>query len=128
MAATLSNNLSPTLAMTSSVGAIVIESLTILASLYLLKPLTQQGLSKLRVRLLIGMVVSDLALGLVGAVPNAAWLAGKSLRQGTPSCNAAGFLLTGVLFTQHLWTLVIAIATFALLVRHFRSFIARTGL
>jgi hypothetical protein len=51
------------LAMTSSIGAMVIECLTILASLYLLRPLSKQGLTKLRVRLLFGMVISDLSLG-----------------------------------------------------------------
>ena len=53
----------PNQAITSSIGAMVIECLTVVASLYLLRPLSKQGLTKLRVRLLFGMVFSDFLLG-----------------------------------------------------------------
>ena len=50
-------------AMISSIGAIVIEVLTVVSALYLLRPLYRQGVSKLRTKYLIGMVASDAALG-----------------------------------------------------------------
>lgn len=50
-------------AMISSIGAIVIEVLTIVSALYLFRPLHRQGVVKLRTKYLIGMVASDAALG-----------------------------------------------------------------
>lgn len=50
-------------AMISSIGAIVIEILTVLSATFLFWPLYRQGLSKLRTRYLIGVVFSDLCLG-----------------------------------------------------------------
>ena len=66
------------------------------------------------------------------------YLSGKPFINDTPGCvshtkswlqfrrwqvdvlqNAHGFIFTTVLFTQHLWTLAIAIATFLLLVSSF---------
>jgi hypothetical protein len=43
------------------------------------------------------------------------WVEGFSVISRTDHQNAMGFLLTTALFTQHLWTLAIAIATFCLL-------------
>ncbi|GHJ87881.1 hypothetical protein NliqN6_4283 [Naganishia liquefaciens] len=102
-------------AMISSIGAIVIEVLTVVSALYLLRPLYRQGVSKLRTKYLIGMVASDAALGIVGLIPTAHYLAGKPLKDGSKSCSAVGFVLTAVLFTQHIWTLIIAVTTYALL-------------
>lgn len=56
-----------------------------------------------------------------------AYLAGNPFKTDTPACvsrqdgrtdeqDTFGFLLTAALFTQHMWTLAIAIATFLLLV------------
>lgn len=50
-------------AMISSIGAIVIEVLTVVSALYLFRPLHRQGIVKLRTKYLIGMVASDVALG-----------------------------------------------------------------
>lgn len=61
--APIPNNVDSSIALTSAIGAMVIESLTILGSLYLLFPLSKQGMTKLRVRLLFGMVLSDFLLG-----------------------------------------------------------------
>ena len=47
----------------NAVGGTVISALTLAAASYLLFSLWRQGTGKLRVRLLIGMVVSDLLLG-----------------------------------------------------------------
>ncbi|WVW79957.1 hypothetical protein I302_101930 [Kwoniella bestiolae CBS 10118] len=99
----------------NATGASIISGLTLLAASYLLVSLIKQGRGKLRVRLLIGMVVSDIILGLVALPPEIMFLAGKSPRSGSPSCDALAFLLTSVLFSQHLWTLAIAFATYLLL-------------
>nr|XP_031863082.1 uncharacterized protein CI109_001560 [Kwoniella shandongensis]KAA5530154.1 hypothetical protein CI109_001560 [Kwoniella shandongensis] len=96
-------------------GATVVSGLTILASAYLLVSLYLQGRGKLRVKLLLGMVISDLLLGVVVLPIEIAFLTGNTTKPKTAGCNAAGFVLTTILFTQHLWTLCIAIATFLLL-------------
>lgn len=101
----------------TSIGAMVIESLTIVSAIYLLIPLASQGqLSKLRGKLLIALVISDLLLGCVmgqpsiskpksvggaddgnyclfptldslsGAVSTAAFLAGYPLLANTATC------------------------------------------
>lgn len=55
----------------TSIGAMVIESLTIVSAIYLLIPLASQGqLSKLRGKLLIALVISDLLLGCVMGQPS----------------------------------------------------------
>ncbi|WVQ94498.1 hypothetical protein IAU59_001577 [Kwoniella sp. CBS 9459] len=100
----------------NATGASVISGLTLIAASYLFYSLVKQGRGKLRVRLLLGMVVSDLAIGLVAMPPEIMYLAGAGLKTGTRSCDAIGFLLTAVLFSQHLWTLAIAVATFLLLI------------
>ncbi|WVR03983.1 hypothetical protein IAU60_000982 [Kwoniella sp. DSM 27419] len=100
----------------NATGAAVISGLTLVAATYLFISLIRQGRGKLRVRLLIGMVLSDLILGLIAFPIEIAYLAGHPLKAGTRSCDATGFLLTSVLFSQHLWTMAIAIATFLLLV------------
>ena len=61
---------------------------------------------------------------IVAIVPEAMYLAGKKLNTGSKGCDAAGFLLTTVLWTQHMWTLAIAIATYVLLVSHRRAVVA----
>jgi hypothetical protein len=78
---------------------------------------------------------------IVGLIPTANYLAGHPLISGSKACvsgslanasfttslcygipyscrsqSAVGFIITSVVFTQHLWTLVIAITTYALLV------------
>jgi uncharacterized membrane-anchored protein len=50
-------------AMISSIGALVIELLTVISAAYLVYPLCRQGASKLRTKYLLGMVISDVALG-----------------------------------------------------------------
>lgn len=47
----------------NAIGSIVISAITLTSALYLLVLLHRQGKGKLRVRLLVGMVVSDLLLG-----------------------------------------------------------------
>ncbi|WVF66890.1 hypothetical protein IAT40_001633 [Kwoniella sp. CBS 6097] len=100
----------------NATGASVISGLTLIAASYLFVSLLRQGRGKLRVRLLLGMVVSDLVIGLVALPPEIMYLAGAGLKTGTRGCDAIGFLLTTVLFSQHLWTLAIAVATFLLLI------------
>ncbi|WWD08846.1 hypothetical protein V865_006960 [Kwoniella europaea PYCC6329] len=99
----------------NATGASIISGLTLIAAAYLFFSLMKQGRGKLRVRLLIGMVVSDLILGLVALPPEIMYLAGHAQPTGSSGCNALAFLLTSVLFSQHLWTLTIAFATYLLL-------------
>lgn len=47
----------------NAIGSSVITSITIAASVYLFVVLSRQGRGKLRVRLLLGMVISDFLLG-----------------------------------------------------------------
>jgi hypothetical protein len=44
-------------------GSSIISGFTVVASVYLLTSLIRRGRGKIRVRLLVGMVVSDLLLG-----------------------------------------------------------------
>ncbi|WVQ73830.1 hypothetical protein IAR50_003411 [Cryptococcus sp. DSM 104548] len=98
-------------------GGTVISAITLISASWLLFLLWKQGTGKLRVRLLMGMIISDLAIGLAILPPDIMFLVNRKIATGTAGCNALGFLLVTVLFTQHLWTLAIAIATF-LLLRH----------
>jgi hypothetical protein len=47
----------------NTIGGLIISALTLVAATYLLVSLWNQGKGKLRVRLLMGMVISDLLLG-----------------------------------------------------------------
>ncbi|WWC87696.1 uncharacterized protein L201_002588 [Kwoniella dendrophila CBS 6074] len=105
----------------NATGASIISGLTLIAASYLFISLIKQGRGKLRVRLLIGMVVSDLILGLVALPPEIMYLAGDPQTTGSAGCNALAFLLTSVLFSQHLWTLAIAFATYLLLMHPLSS-------
>lgn len=49
----------------NTIGGLIISALTLVAATYLLVSLWNQGKGKLRVRLLMGMVISDLLLGCV---------------------------------------------------------------
>lgn len=100
----------------TTIGGLAISALTILSALYLLYSLISHGRGKLRVRLLIGIVVSDMSVGLVALPAQALLLSGGTMGTGTAGCNAQGFIFTTALFSQHLWTLSIAVATFMLLV------------
>ncbi|EIW66507.1 hypothetical protein TREMEDRAFT_34775 [Tremella mesenterica DSM 1558] len=97
------------------IGDVVISSLTIIGASYLLLSLFKKGTGKLRVRLLVGMVVSDLSLGLMLIVPSIMWLTGFRFQTGSAGCNIHGFFLTIILFTQNMWTILIAVGTTLLL-------------
>ncbi|KIR31250.1 hypothetical protein I352_06344 [Cryptococcus deuterogattii MMRL2647] len=101
----------------NATGSIVISAVTLISALYLFIMLYRQEKGKLRVRLLVGMVISDLLLGLVILPPVAMYIANRKLATGSAGCNAQAFILIAILFTQHLWTLVMAVSTF-LLLRH----------
>jgi hypothetical protein len=47
----------------NAIGGTILSASTIIAAAYLLLSLARQGRGKLRVRLLLGMVISDLVLG-----------------------------------------------------------------
>jgi hypothetical protein len=71
-------------------------------------------------RIVQSLVLSDLILGLVGIVGTSLVLSGKPLEAGTGACSGLGYCLVVVLWTEHLWTLILAIATYMILiyVRH----------
>ncbi|KAK4685663.1 hypothetical protein P7C73_g4483, partial [Tremellales sp. Uapishka_1] len=71
----------------NAVGASVITASTVLASLYLMVELFRQGRGKLRVKLLMGMVFSDLMFGIVTFPPEINYLAGGQLITGTARCK-----------------------------------------
>ncbi|ORY25814.1 hypothetical protein BCR39DRAFT_470972 [Naematelia encephala] len=98
----------------NAVGGSIISGLTVLASVYLMVSLARQGRGKLRVRLLLGMVISDLLVGLIVFPQEFSYLVKHPLTPGN-ACNTVGFLFTAIVFSQHLWTLSIAFATFLLL-------------
>lgn len=50
-------------ALVTSIGALVIEIFTTFSAAFLILPLLRQGVRRLRTKLLLGMVISDLALG-----------------------------------------------------------------
>ncbi|WWC60116.1 uncharacterized protein I303_102680 [Kwoniella dejecticola CBS 10117] len=104
-----------TSAQINATGASVISGLTLVAAAYLFYSLLRQGRGKLRVRLLLGMVVSDMMLGCIALPPEILYLAGDPLKTGSAGCNGLAFILTSTLFSQHLWTLAIAFATYLLL-------------
>lgn len=69
-----------------------------------------------RMRLVQSLVLSDLILGLIGIVGTSIVLSGDPLEAGSSTCHGLGFSLTAVLWTEHLWTLILAIATYMILI------------
>ncbi|WVQ79035.1 hypothetical protein IAT38_001127 [Cryptococcus sp. DSM 104549] len=105
----------PNYTLINAIGSTVISGATLTVAGYLLYSLIRQGKGKLRVRLLVGMVISDICLGVVILPAEIAYLKNGGAAAGSAGCTAQGFILVVILFTQHLWTLVIALATFLLL-------------
>lgn len=67
-------------------------------------------------RLVQSLIMSDVIMGLVGIIGCTLTLNGKPLVAGTKECDGLGVVLVATLFTQHLWTLSLAAATFMILV------------
>jgi hypothetical protein len=88
------SRLSPTVAKVASIGALVIESLTVVCAGYLLAVLLRRGYNKLRVKMLLGMVISDVLLGLVGRRDHWVWLVADLFAY----CRLVG-LVTNIAYT-----------------------------
>lgn len=85
-----------------------------------------------RTRLVQALVLSDLVLGyviftylkdslliisIVGLIGNAMEISpGHRLVAGTATCDGLGFMLIAVLWTEHVWTLCLAIGTYLILI------------
>ncbi|WVW78340.1 hypothetical protein I302_100294 [Kwoniella bestiolae CBS 10118] len=71
-----------------------------------------------RTRIVQALIVSDFLLGIVGLISSCIFLSGdgSALAHGTPSCDGLGLLLTAILWTEHGWTLILAVATFMILI------------
>jgi hypothetical protein len=93
-----------------------------------------------RTRLVQALVLSDLVLGyvssslyrggadnsIVGLIGNAMEVSpGHRLAAGTATCDGLGFMLIAVLWTEHVWTLCLAIGTYLILI-HVRSSASRS--
>jgi hypothetical protein len=100
----------------TAAGGAAIAGVTLLAAIYLLYFLLGRGRGKLRVQLLIGIVTSDIVIGLVALPAEAMFVAGVPIQTGTRGCDAQAWVYTTTLFSQNLWTLAVAVATFMLLV------------
>jgi hypothetical protein len=60
-------------------------------------------------------------ISIVGLIGNAMEISpGHRLKAGTATCDGLGFMLIAVLWTEHLWTLCLAIGTYLILI-HVRS-------
>ncbi|KAL7419331.1 hypothetical protein Q5752_006169 [Cryptotrichosporon argae] len=95
------------------VGTIV-GSLGILTSMFWLEYRGRAATT--RMRIVQSLVISDLLLGIIGLIGSALELAGHSLRQDSTSCGGLGVMLVATLFSQHFWTLSLALATFMILI------------
>ncbi|KAK4684863.1 hypothetical protein P7C73_g5303, partial [Tremellales sp. Uapishka_1] len=74
--------------------------------------------STTRTRLVQALVLSDLIVGLVGLIGSCMRLdpSNNSLQHGKTSCDGLGVMLVTVLWTEHLWTLSLAFATYMILI------------
>ncbi|RXK40939.1 hypothetical protein M231_01787 [Tremella mesenterica] len=68
-----------------------------------------------RTRAVESLVVSDLMLGIVGLIGNAVDMS-IGLKDGTPTCDGLGFMLTTVFWIQHMCTLLLAFTTYMILI------------
>ncbi|WVQ98159.1 hypothetical protein IAU59_005281 [Kwoniella sp. CBS 9459] len=71
-----------------------------------------------RIRIVQALIFSDLLLGIIGLISSALWLSpdNNAMAHGTTSCSGLGFMLSTVLYTEHGWTLILAIATYMILI------------
>ncbi|ORY30332.1 hypothetical protein BCR39DRAFT_558612 [Naematelia encephala] len=74
-----------------------------------------------RMRIVQSLVISDLILGITGLIGTAKSVAGDPLRQGSVSCDGLGVMIVTVLWTEHLWTLALAFATYMILIHPLHS-------
>jgi len=97
----------------------VMLSLTILGALSMIGTmawLEYKGRpSTTRTRIVQSLVLSDFVLGVTGLISVSLALSPEKLKAGQ-ACDGLGTLLVAVLWTEHLWTLTLAVATFMILI------------
>ncbi|WVN89355.1 uncharacterized protein L203_104578 [Cryptococcus depauperatus CBS 7841] len=71
-----------------------------------------------RTRIVQALIVSDLVLGITGLISSSLTLEGDGHRiaHGTRACSGLGLVLIAVLWTEHLWTVTLAFATYMMLI------------
>lgn len=72
--------------------------------------------STVRTRIVQGLVLSDFLLGFFALISSSAYLAGNPFQHGSNTCSAWGFFLVATLWSEHLWTLVLAFSTYMILI------------
>lgn len=102
--------------LTTAAGGVAISVVSLFCALYLMYSLWHNGRGKLRVRLLMGIVSSDIIISLTALPTEALYVSGKPIITGSAGCDVQAFFFTAAVFAQNLWTLCIAVATFCLLV------------
>ncbi|ORX33971.1 hypothetical protein BD324DRAFT_637845 [Kockovaella imperatae] len=68
-----------------------------------------------RMRIVQSLVVSDLALGIVGAIGVSIGLSEGGLKPGT-ACDGIGVVLVATIWSEHMWTLLLALSTYMILI------------
>jgi hypothetical protein len=81
---------------------------------------------RLRHRLIFGLAVSDFVTAMVILIPTCIGLSGAQ-PENDASCKAAGFIYLVVVIGSALWTLSIALTTYALLVHPLSRFTVWMG-
>ncbi|KAL1407325.1 hypothetical protein Q8F55_006747 [Vanrija albida] len=103
------------------IGDTVILSLTILGAFFILGNMLANEIrgraATVRMRLVQALVLSDVVMGISGLVGCCLELSGSPLALDTQSCDGLGVLFVAVIFSQHLWTLSLACATFMILTK-----------
>lgn len=98
----------------------VICSLTVVGASSILAHMLWRDLrgrgATVRTRLVQGLVASDLMLGLVALIPSVEYLRGNRHVAGSTFCDAFGVMLAATIWTEHLWTLSLAAATYLILI------------
>ncbi|AFR97489.1 hypothetical protein C343_05632 [Cryptococcus neoformans C23] len=76
-----------------------------------------------RTRIVQALIVSDLLLGIIGLISSGLTLTGDGhlMAHGTTSCSGLGFMLTAILWSEHLWTLLLAFVTYMILINPLHS-------
>ncbi|KAK8847503.1 hypothetical protein IAR55_005361 [Kwoniella newhampshirensis] len=71
-----------------------------------------------RTRIVQALIICDFMLGVVGLISSSMSLSPEKrlMVHGTDACSGLGFLFVTLLWTEHLWTLTLAIATFMILI------------
>jgi hypothetical protein len=97
-----------------------LQALTLLGAFFIIGRLTWNELKRhaatTRVRLVQSLIFTDVVMGITGLIGCGLMLNDKPLVLDTPMCDGLGVTMVAVIFSQHLWTLSLAVATFMILV------------